>query len=276
MKEAERQHYSVLMSVYSKEKPEYLRLAMNSMWEQTVPTNDFVLVADGPLNTALDSVIEEMQQKHKELHVIRLEQNQGLGNALNIGLKVCRNEIICRMDSDDISNPDRCEKQLNVFSTMPDLSICSGTITEFTENINDISGKREVPELNEEIVIWSKKRNPFNHMATMFKKTDVEAVGSYSEQFHLFEDYHLWIRMLQAGYRGYNLQTSLVNARMPDEGYDRRGGAEYAKCMLKFHSWLLETDWTKKGDYLTGALPHALVCVLPLNIRRMIYKRLHR
>lgn len=121
--------YSVLMSVYVKEKAEYLRMAMDSIWNQTVPTDDFVLVCDGALNDELDAVIEDMEKSHSDsLHVVRLKKNGGLGNALNVGIKHCKNELVARMDSDDISRPERCEKQLAVFRDYPEVSICSGIV----------------------------------------------------------------------------------------------------------------------------------------------------
>ena len=116
------------MSVYYKEKAEWLRQAMDSMWNQTIPTNDFVLVCDGPLTQELENVIVQMCTKHPELQVIRLKKNEGLGNALNLGLKHCKNELVARMDSDDIAFPDRCQKELNVFSAQPSISVCSGVI----------------------------------------------------------------------------------------------------------------------------------------------------
>ena len=105
--------YSVLMSVYSREKPQYLRQAIDSMFSQTVCTDDFVLVCDGPLNHGLEEAVYHMQEQYGDVfHVVRLEENRGLGNALNIGMEFCKYEIIARMDSDDISCPDRCERQL--------------------------------------------------------------------------------------------------------------------------------------------------------------------
>ena len=102
--------YSVLMSVYHKEKPEYLRQAIESIQSQTLPTDDFVLVCDGPLNPELDAVIVTKQQEMGDsLNVVRLAKNGGLGNALNEGIKHCKNELVARMDSDDIAYPDRCE-----------------------------------------------------------------------------------------------------------------------------------------------------------------------
>lgn len=138
------QNYSVLMSVYHKEKPEYLRQAIESIQVQTVPTNDFVLVCDGPLNPELDAVIAAKQQEMGEsLNVVRLAKNGGLGNALNEGIKHCKNELVARMDSDDIAYPDRCEKQINVFNTHPEVSICSGVVEEFTTDPNTVDTRRK-------------------------------------------------------------------------------------------------------------------------------------
>ena len=268
--------YSVLMSVYIKEKAEFLKQAMDSIWEQTVPADDFVLVCDGPLNEGLDAVIDEMQAKHPEtLHVVRLEKNGGLGVALNEGLKHCKHEIVARMDSDDIAFYDRCEKQLKVFSIHPEVSLCSGSAIEFFEKIDNVVGKRELPVTHDEIVSFSRKRNPCNHPSVMFKKSVVEAAGGYIEKYHLFEDYYLWVRMLMNGAKAHNIKEPILYMRTPADLYLRRGGKAYAKDMLAFHKWLKEKGWISTGTFLTGAVPHAVVCVLPNNIRGMIYKALH-
>lgn len=269
--------YSVLMSVYHKEKAEYLKQAMNSIWEQTIPTDDFVLVCDGPLNAELDAVIESMQAAHLEtLHVVRLEKNGGLGNALNIGIKECKHELVARMDSDDISRPDRCERQLKIFQTHTDVSICSGTILEFRDDIENVIGKRELPETDKYIKVFSRKRNPFNHPAVMFKRSVVEASGGYDETYHLFEDYYLWIRMFQNGAVGYNIKEPLLYMRTPEDLYMRRGGYSYTSDMLRFHKWIRSSGWSSMSDYITGALPHAVICMLPNSIRGAVYKKLHK
>ena len=147
------ENYSVLMSVYHKEKAEFLREALDSIWNQTVPTDDFVLICDGPLNEELDSVIDENLKAHPDvLHVTRLEKNGGLANALNIGLKLCKNELVARMDSDDISYPDRCERQLKIFESRDDVDLVSGTIEEFIETKDVIESRREMPQEPEEIL----------------------------------------------------------------------------------------------------------------------------
>lgn len=195
------ENYSVLMSVYYKENSEYLKQAIESIQAQTFPTDDFVLVCDGPLNQELDSVIKKKQQEMKNiLNVVRLKKNAGLGNALNKGIQQCKNELVARMDSDDISYPDRCEKQLMVFNTYPEISVCSGIVEEFATNPKVVESRRVPPETQEEIREFAKVRNPFNHPCVMYKKPDVEAVGSYKD-FYLLEDYYLWVRMIMAGYR---------------------------------------------------------------------------
>ena len=232
MSVVEYREYSVLMSVYHKEKPEYLKQAIESIQTQTLSTNDFVLVCDGPLNEQLDDVIATKQQEMGDtLNVVRLAKNGGLGNALNEGIKYCKNELVARMDSDDIAYPDRCEKQIAVFNTHSEVSICSGIVEEFTTDPNTVDTRRVPPETNAEIIEFAKKRNPFNHPCVMYKKSAVEAVGSYQD-FYLLEDYYLWLRMLMAGYQGYNIQEPLLHMRAGSDMYLRRAGWKYAKTAV--------------------------------------------
>lgn len=269
-------NYSVLMSVYFKENPEYLRESMMSIWNQTLKTDDFVLVCDGPLIEELNSVINEMQIMFgKTLHIIRLKENSGLGIALNEGLEHCKNELIARMDSDDVSRTDRCGKQVKYFESHPDLKLLSGIIHEFDEDIHHPTGKRELPLTNDKIRTFSRKRNPMNHPCVMFCKSAVIDAGGYRETYHLFEDYDLWIRMLLKDYEAANLNSVLLDMRTPADIYLRRGGKQYARDLLRFHKWLKSIGWSTSTDYMTGAIPHAIVCILPNGIRRLIYKRLH-
>jgi len=225
--------YSVLMSVYYKEKPEHLRQSMNSILNQSVPTDDFVLVCDGPLTEELDAVIESMHREYPDiLHIVRLEKNGGLGNALNTGIKYCKNNIVARMDSDDIARPDRCERQLTVFEQNSDIGMVSGIVEEFTTDPNKIDTRRVPPEKHEDILKFAKKRNPFNHPCIMYKKDEVEKAGGYQEIF-LLEDYFLWIRMLLNGTRGYNLQEPLLWMRAGEGMYRRRSGWKYACAQMK-------------------------------------------
>ena len=118
--------FSVLLSVYKKEQPTYLRQSLDSLFSQTLPPDEIVLVKDGPLTPELDAVITEYQTRCTILKVIPLTHNQGLGKALNEGLKHCSYELVARMDTDDIAKPERFEKQIRVFTEHPEVDVCRG------------------------------------------------------------------------------------------------------------------------------------------------------
>lgn len=268
--------YSVLMSVYHKEKPEYLKQAIASIQAQTLPTDDFVLVCDGPLNDALDAVIAKKQQEMgKTLNVVRLAKNGGLGNALNEGIKHCKNELVARMDSDDIAYQDRCEKQIAVFYKHPEVSICSGIVEEFTSTPDVVDAKRVPPEAHEEIVEFAKKRNPFNHPCVMYKKSAVEAVGSYQD-FYLLEDYYLWLRMLMAGYQGYNIQESLLHMRTGSDMYLRRAGWKYAKTQARLFKFMKSQGFIDEGQYIKSCVIRSGSALAPNWLRKLMFEKVLR
>lgn len=268
--------YSVLMSVYHKEKPEYLKQAIASIQAQTLPTDDFVLVCDGPLNDALDAVIAKKQQEMgKTLNVVRLAKNGGFGNALNEGIKHCKNELVARMDSDDIAYQDRCEKQIAVFYKHSEVSICSGIVEEFTSTPDVVDAKRVPPEAHEEIVEFAKKRNPFNHPCVMYKKSVVEAVGSYQD-FYLLEDYYLWLRMLMAGYQGYNIQEPLLHMRAGSDMYLRRAGWKYAKTQVKLFKFMKEQGFIGEGQYIKSCVIRSGSALAPNWLRKLMLEKVLR
>ena len=264
------------MSVYDKEKSEYLKQAIESIQAQTVSTDDFVLVCDGPLNAALDAVIAEKQKEMGEtLNVIRLTKNSGLGNALNEGIKHCKNELVARMDSDDIAFPERCEKQIAMFNARSELSICSAAIEEFTNDPNKVDSRRVPPETNEEIVDFAKTRNPFNHPCVMYKKSAVEAAGSY-QSFYLLEDYYLWVRMLMAGYQGYNLQEPLLYMRAGSDLYMRRAGWKYAKSQISLFKYMKKKGFIGNGQYIKSCVIRSGSSLAPNLLRTFMFERVLR
>ena len=268
--------YSVLMSVYAGENAENLMQSLNSMFQQTMPTDDFLLVCDGPLSNELNAVIDIYKKKYsEELHILRIHKNGGLGRALRIGLPRCRHELVARMDSDDISYQDRCERELEAFARNPSLDLLSGTVTEFMDRPEEILGVRRLPLSEKEIRSFSRKRNPMNHPAVMFRKTAVLSAGNYCSRYPLFEDYDLWIRMFKNGSHAANLSEPLVNMRVSPDLYKRRGGWKYAEDMMRFHTDLLRVGWASPADYFTGAIPHGMLCLMPNEIRRTAYRLIH-
>ena len=276
MRVVEYRGYSVLMSVYHKEKPEYLKQAIESIQAQTYPTDDFVLVCDGPLNSELDAVITTKQQEmNGVLKVYRLDKNEGLGNALNAGINHCKNELVARMDSDDVAYPNRCEKQIDVFNTHPEVSICSGIVEEFTTDPEVVDARRALPETNAKIMEFAKKRNPFNHPCVMYKKSAVEAAGSYKD-FYLLEDYYLWLRMLMAGYQGYNIQEPLLHMRAGSDMYMRRAGWKYAKTQAKLFKFMKDSGFIGNGQYIKSCVIRSGSALAPNWLRKFMFEKVLR
>ena len=268
--------YSVLMSVYFKENPNWLEYSIESMMNQTVKPDEFVLVEDGPLTEELDSVVEKYAEKYpKILNVVKIEKNGGLGPALKLGVENCRNEYIARMDSDDYSVPDRIEKELNMFLENPDLGMVGSNVSEFIDDIDNVVSSVVLPESNEDIIKFSKKRNPFRHPSVLFKKSVVMSAGNYRE-YYLCEDYDMWLRMIRNNCRCYNIQDVLVYMRIGADFYKRRGGSKYFKSKKKFKKEQLENGYFTKLEYYKSVIPHAIVCYMPNNLRDLVYRKLLR
>ena len=267
--------YSVLMSVYYKEKAEFLEASMESIWAQSCPTDNFVLVCDGALTPELDRVIEQQQKKHrKNLIVTRLEQGVGLGRALNHGMEYCTHEIIARMDSDDISKPKRMERQLKAMQEH-NADMTGSAVEEFTDSIQQLTVVRKMPETAEEIRRFAGKRNPFNHPSMMYKKNAVLAVGGYQD-CPMFEDYYLWARMLKAGYQGYNIQESLLYMRAGADMYQRRGGLRYAKLSFQFRTKLKKMGISTWQEYFVSAFGQIIISLIPNSMREIFYRKFLR
>lgn len=268
--------YSVLMSVYKKEKAEYLYASMESIAAQSIKPDDFVLVCDGPLTPELDAVIERMQKRFGTvLQVLRLEKNGGLGNALNYGIKFCKNELVARMDSDDISYPDRMERQITVFEKDKNIAVCSGTVEEFSEKPEQVTSKRCLPEKAEDILEFSRKRNPFNHPCVMYRKSSVEAAGGYQD-FYLLEDYYLWIRMLQNDCRGYNIPEPLLKMRAGSEMYKRRAGLRYARSQAALFMFMKKTGWISSISCYKSIIIRTVSSLIPNIIRKILFETILR
>ena len=268
--------YSVLMSVYYKENPEWLKISIDSMLNQTVIPSEFVLVEDGPLTEELDKVIEKYEKKYKNLFkIVKLKTNQGLGPALKIGVENCTNEFIARMDSDDYSDSQRIEKELLIFQQHPELGIVGTNVAEFIDTTKNIISHVILPETNDEIIKFSKKRNPFRHPSVMFKKSAVLNAGNYRE-YYLCEDYDMWLRMIRTGCQCYNIQAVLTYMRISKDFYKRRGGWKYLKSINKFKKEQVKVGYFTKVEYIKSIVPHAIVCLMPNFMRDIIYKKFLR
>lgn len=264
--------FTVLQSVYKKDNPEYLSESLQSIAENTLLPSSIVLVKDGILTPELESVISEWQSK-LPLKVVGYEKNQGLAHALNYGLQFVETELVARMDSDDICYPDRFEKQISYFMNNTNLALLSGYIDEFNDNPNIIVSTRTVPLDYSAIKEFLKRRNAFNHMAVMFKKSAVIASGNY-QTVPYFEDYDLWIRMIQNGFYAENIPEKLVKARIGNDMIGRRHGIAYSKYEINFLKRQLKSGFISKSEYMKLVIKRVPVRLFPKRVLKLIYKLL--
>lgn len=267
--------FSVLLSLYAKESPTFLASSLDSIFHQTLLPTEIILVKDGPLTAELDAIVSDYAVRYPVLKVVALPQNQGLGRALNEGLKHCSYDIVARMDTDDISKPDRFEKQIAVFRKHPELDLVGAWIDEFEEDIHHVISTRKLPERHEDVMSYATRRNPVNHPVVMFRKSAVLAAGGY-QHFPLFEDYFLWVRMLKNGAKFYNIQESLLYFRTSPNMFKRRGGWKYAMDEVRFQNVMRKMKMITWGRFLMNVAIRFPARIIPNSLRGFLYKKIMR
>lgn len=266
--------FSVLMSLYEKEKPEYLKQCMKSILNQTVIPDQIVIVKDGPLTDELEAVLIDHVRKNPELYtIVPLDVNRGLGLALAEGILHCRYDLVARMDTDDLSVKTRFECQLKEFKADPELDICGSHIVEFEDDPRNIVSKRLVPLDDASIKEYQKRRDAFNHVTVMYKKSAVLEVGNYQSCL-LMEDTYLWVRMIQNGVKCKNIEEPLVYVRIGKDMYERRGGISYFLKYKEGRKKVRETGYINSIDYYYTLVVQFIVALVPQNIRGWIFKKL--
>lgn len=268
--------YSVLMSLYKKEKPEYLAVAIESMLHQTVQPDEIVIVKDGSLTDELEKVLKGYTDKYPELfNIVEIRENVGLGRALNLGLEHCRNELVARMDTDDISKPDRCEKQLNKFENDSELTLLGSSVDEFYSTPEKIVSRRVVPTAHKDIYEFAKKRSAFNHPTVMYKKSKVISVGGYGD-LRRNQDVDLFGRMLFSGCKAENIEESLLYFRSNDDLAKRRKSWENTKSYILTIKRLWRMGYSSFWDFLAVSTAQTAMYIMPVRLQQWVYKKFLR
>ncbi len=269
--------FSVLMSLYYKEKAEYFQQCMKSILNQTRMPEEIVIVKDGPLTDELENILSLYIDRDPELYtIVPLEKNMGLGPALAEGLKHCRNPLVARMDTDDLSVKRRFEIQVNAFEEDPTLDICGSAIVEFEGTPRNMVARRQVPLDDRSIKNYQRRRDAFNHMTVMYKKEAVLKAGNY-QSVPLMEDTVLWVMMILAGANCKNIEKPLVYARVGKEMFDRRGGWEYWKKYREGRKRVYQTGYISKADYYLTLATQICVALIPPKAREWVFIHiLHR
>ncbi len=268
--------FSVLMSVYSKEEPNNLKLSIESVLNSSKIPDEIIIVEDGPLNKGLYDVLDFFS-KSNQIKRVKLNKNEGLAKALSIVIEYCSNELIARMDTDDYCQYNRFEKQIDYFSKNKDLIIVGSNIGEFITNPSDLVSLKKMPISGKEIKKYSKTRNPFNHPSVMFKKSRISEVGGYKEM-PLFEDYYLWLRLLHKfnDCQFLNIPENLVHMRISADAYKRRGGIHYIPKVWRFRMKCYKEGLISIFEAILLACIVSLNAIIPNKMRAIIYKRFLR
>ena len=264
------QRYSVLMALYKSEKPDYLRLAIESMLNQTVMPDEIVIVKDGPLGNELEEILEEYS-RDDIFRIVGYPENQGLGFALNYGLSKCSNELVARMDTDDISKPNRCEEQLKHFDADDELVLLGSSVDEFVSDPSIIVSRRVVPVEPERLYEFAKRRSAFNHPSVMYRKSAVMAVGGY-HNMRRNQDVDLFGRMLFSGAKAQNIEESLLLFRSNGDLAKRRKSWENTKSYIGTIGRFWKMGYSSFLDFFLVATAQTMMFILPSRVQHLVYR----
>lgn len=264
--------FSLLLPTYHADDPDHLRRAFASaVDEQTLKPDEVVLVRDGVVPPRLQSVIDELVVASPvPVNVVNLPDNIGLGHALDAGLAACANEIVARMDADDVCLPERFAVQIPLVAA--GLDLLGSALLEFHEHEDDIVGRRTPPLGQQEIRTWSRFHDPFNHPTVVYRRSMVQAVGGYQD-LPLLEDYWLFARMIDAGARVANVAEPLVKYRVGAGAYARRGGWQLLRSEIELQRQFRSAGFTSRSQYLRNLVVRGGYRLVPESLRRFAYRR---
>ncbi|MBR1739801.1 MAG: glycosyltransferase [Ruminococcus sp.] len=263
------------MSVYAGERAEYLRESLESMAAQTYPADEIVLVCDGELNQELDGIIAEFEDRLPALRVLRMPKRSGTGACANAGLKECRNEYIVKMDSDDISLPERCEYSLYTLAKRPGIDILGAYIEEFDSRTGETIAVRKTPHGHDRIIKYARRRNPFNNQTLVYKRSAALSCGGYSNDPRC-EDYDFVVRMLASGAVGRNIGRVLVRYRVTEGNYKRRKNWANTRSFIAVRYRIHKSGFSSLADFLIPTAMQLFIFIMPSFLTGWIYRKMLR
>ena len=259
------------MPVYWKEDSVRFSSALESIFSNTRLPSETLVICDGPLTEALETVIADNEQQ-PGFRVVRLKENQGIVTALNSGLAEVLNDIVVRCDSDDINHPERFEKLLCKIDEGYDIV---GSQVEEVNDKGEIIARKKLPISHEDIVRYAKKRNPINHMSVAFRASDVREIGGYPDVY-LKEDYALWGKLIGAGKRFANLHESLVFANGGIDLYARRRGLKAALSEVRLQRILVRSGVNNLFEAIITGVVRFIFLLSPIIVLSFIYRNFLR
>lgn len=268
--------YSVLMPLWSGEKLCFLEQSIKSMLNQTLVPYEFVFVFDQPISNEMDSLLKTLISSRANIQYIEAYHlyGSGLGALLKLGVDACACPFIARMDSDDISLPDRCEKELEILNSSLTLAAVGSFLTEFELSPSMPKSIRKVPEKGDEFIRFTKLRNPINHPTVMFRKSLILEAGNYNPSFSHCEDYELWYRIIKNGYSLYNIQESLLFFRTGNDFLERRSSSKNVKSYIRLKKQMKSDKFINLYEYISSIMIQYFFAHAPIRIKKIIYQQL--
>lgn len=268
--------FSVLMSVYYRETPEFFDLALEHILiEQTLKPDEFVLVCDGELTPGLEAVIEKYQNMFPDILKVYRKENGGLGKALNFGLENCSYPLVARADSDDVCVPERFEKQVKYFEEHPEVGIISAYIDDFDTDWTKQEYIKKIPLEHEELLQWIKFRNPLNHNVVMFRRDDILRIGSYHHLPYM-EDHDLWLRAIVGGIRIANIGEVLLHMRVGNGMVRRRSTTKYISGYHTIGRYMVKHGLCNNWIYLRNMAAVTVYVFMPGWLKTFVYQKILR
>ena len=266
--------FSALLSIYKGTTSADLSKCLSSLLLQTLRPDEVLVIKDGPISKGVENCLKHYNQQ-LPLRTLEYPINRGLGPALQEALPHCKNDIVARVDTDDVCVPDRFLKQITYLQEHRTISVVGGALLEHYDSDRAHSVIRSAPTNHRRLTRYAKQRNPLNHPTVMFRKTDVLSSGGY-EKCDLFEDYYLWVKMIIHGYRLANLPDILVETDVNPDYFRRRGGLDYIRYEIQLAEKLRRLEFFTRLDkyrFIVSRLPLRLS---PWRLRRRIYELLLR
>jgi glycosyltransferase involved in cell wall biosynthesis len=262
--------FTLLLSVWDGDQPDHLLQAFcSAVDEQTLRPAQVVIVRDGPVRDELAACLAELKATSPvPVTLVPLEQNRGLGPALDAGMAASQYDVVARMDADDVAMPHRFEVQIPL---IVDADIVGAGLLEFVGDIDHVVGQRVPPTDPEQIQRYARMHDPFNHPTVVYRRQAVQAAGGYGD-LPLMEDYALFARMLQNGARAVNVAEPLVFYRVGATAFKRRGGTDLLRSELRLQRQFRRQRFTTPAEYARNVMVRGGYRLIPWWCRRAVYK----
>lgn len=255
---------SIIMGAYNTAST--LPLSIESVVQQTYKDWELIICDDCSKDDTYE-VAKSYAEKYSNIIVVRNEVNSRLAFSLNHCLEYARGEYVARMDADDLCLPDRLEKQVAFLDSHPEYAVVGGGVVLFDgDKIKKAIFNPEIPEKT-----FLARGVPFFHPTIMMRKTIYEALGGYlvSERTKRGQDYDLWFRFFAKGFKGYNLQESVLHYHDSLSDYNKKSswkmswgttktmwiGFRMNEMPLRLYPWVLK-------PLVTALMPKKMVYLI--------------